>query len=79
MNLFLSWSGSISKDLAEILRDWIPSVIQEVEPFMSSEDIEKGVRWNMDIAKQLEESTIGIICITPEDFGLNRRDKRIEA
>jgi hypothetical protein len=65
MKVFLSWSGARSKAMAEALRDWLPMVIQAVDPWMSP-DIEKGRRWNNEIAKQLEESHVGIFCLTPE-------------
>jgi hypothetical protein len=57
----------VSKQVALALRDWLPSVIQAIEPWMSSEDIEKGARWSSDIAKQLENTAAGIICVTPDN------------
>lgn len=68
VKVFISWSGNRSKKVAQILRDWLPSVIQSVEPFVSSEDIDKGSRWNTDIAQELKESTFGIICVTKDNL-----------
>lgn len=68
MKVFISWSGARSKKVALIFRDWLPSVIQSIEPFVSSEDIEKGSRWNTDIAQELKESTFGIICVTKDNL-----------
>jgi hypothetical protein len=34
---------------------------------MSASDLEKGTRWGPDIARQLESSALGIICLTPEN------------
>lgn len=68
MKVFISWSGIRSKKVALIFRDWLPSVIQSIEPFVSSEDIEKGSRWNTDIAQELKESTFGIICVTKDNL-----------
>jgi len=46
----------------------IASVIQSLEPYVSSEDIDKGTRWSTDIAKELENSSFGILCVTKENL-----------
>lgn len=68
MKVFISWSGERSKKVALIFRDWLPTVIQAIEPFVSSEDIEKGARWNTDIAQELKESSFGLICVTKDNL-----------
>lgn len=68
MKVFLSWSGDLSRAIACSFRDWLPSVIQSVKPYVSSEDIDKGTRWSTDIAQELEESSFGILCITKENI-----------
>lgn len=68
MKVFLSWSGEKSHKVALVFRDWFPSVIQSLEPYVSSEDIDKGARWSTDIAKELENSTFGILCVTRENL-----------
>jgi hypothetical protein len=42
MNLFLSWSGTKSLAVAEILKKYLPSMINQVEPWLSSEQIDAG-------------------------------------
>ena len=68
MKVFLSWSGDRSHKVAKVFRDWFPSVIQSIVPYVSSEDIDKGTRWSTDIAKELEDSTFGILCVTKENI-----------
>lgn len=68
MKVFISWSGNLSHKVACIFREWLPSVIQAVKPYVSSEDIDKGTRWSTDIAGELEESSYGIICVTKENI-----------
>lgn len=68
MKVFLSWSGHKSHQVALAFRDWLPSVIQSITPYVSSEDIDKGARWSTDIAKELEDSTFGILCVTKDNL-----------
>ena len=68
MKVFISWSGERSKAVAEALRYWLPKVIQALEPWMSADDIEKGTRWRSGIATELEQSSVGIICLTRENL-----------
>ena len=68
MKIFISWSGERSNKIANILREWIPCVIQSIKPYVSSKDIDKGARWSTDIAKELEDSYFGIICVTKSNI-----------
>ena len=69
MEVFISWSGDRSEKIANALHDWLPSVIQSVRPFMSTSDIDKGVRWSSELAGHLEHAQFGLICLTQENLG----------
>lgn len=66
-NLFISWSGDVSKELGKELKIWFPKVIQNIKPFFSDEDIEKGVIWIEKIKEELNTNATGILCITREN------------
>jgi len=68
MKVFLSWSGDLSRDFATTLQEWLPSVLQTVEPFLSADAIVKGARWSHELGTALESSTFGIICLTRENM-----------
>lgn len=68
MKIFISWSGNKSQEVAKILKHWIPCVIQSVEPYFSSADIDKGARWSTDIAKELQDASYGILCVTKDNL-----------
>lgn len=67
MRVFISWSGKRSQILAHGLRDWLPLVLHYIQPWLSETDIGAGKRWSVEIAKQLEESNFGVICLTREN------------
>ncbi len=67
MKIFISWSGDKSREVAEFLSDWLKYVIQTSEPWISTDDIYKGDAWFSEIAKNLNESETGIICVTKEN------------
>ena len=68
MKIFISWSGDTSLEIAKILKEWIPCVIHNVEPYFSASDIDKGTRWSTDIAKELENADFGILCVTKDNL-----------
>jgi hypothetical protein len=66
--VFLTWSGERSNAVARALREWLPLVIQDLHPWMSESDVEKGTRWSTEVAQQLQEAKVGIICLTAENL-----------
>jgi hypothetical protein len=65
MKVFLSWSGDRAKAVAVALDEWLPLVIQSLKPFIST-NIPKGARGLDVIGGELEDTRIGIVCVTPE-------------
>lgn len=68
MKVFISWSGELSEVLAGKLRDWLPNVIQRVQPYFTPKDIDKGARWVSEISNELSQSRLGVICVTPDNM-----------
>jgi hypothetical protein len=66
MSVFISWSGraSHSHKVATLLKDWLPKVLQKLPCFLSSHDIEAGAAWIKVLFDRLEESNVGLICLT---------------
>lgn len=67
MKVFISWSGELSKNIAEVIKKWLPCIIQSVEVFFSPDDIEKGENWDTKVSTELLECKYGIICLTKEN------------
>ena len=68
MKVFISWSGKRSRALANALKEWVPLIVQNAEPWVSDKDISAGDRWAQAVAGELETSNFGILCITPENL-----------
>lgn len=68
LRVFISWSGERSRAMAQALRTWLPLVLHFVDPWLSEVDIEPGRRWGDAVAKELEASSFGIICVTRENI-----------
>jgi len=66
MKLFLSWSGAVSLEMAQALRDFLPEVLEGLNVFLSGEDIRKGADWLRKIREELDATDFGILCLTRE-------------
>lgn len=64
MKIFLGWSGERSKSIAEKVRVLLETLIPTSTVFYSPSDIEKGTRWERAVARELQESQVGIWCLT---------------
>jgi len=67
MKVFLSWSGEKSLAVAQALREWLPYVNAEIQPWVSGTDIAPGERWSREVVQQLEMADVGIVCVTREN------------
>ena len=68
MKVFISWSGDLSRKLAETFSKWLPGALQAVQPYFTPADIEKGARWSTEIAAQLESSDVGVLFVTRDNI-----------
>lgn len=67
MKVFLSWSGNRSKEVANLLSEWLCCVIQAARPWISTRDLDRGSLWFGEINDQLKDTSVGIICLTHEN------------
>lgn len=68
LKVFISWSGSTSRDVAKLLSEWLGNVLQGVKCWYSPDDIEKGSLWFNDIGDGLSSNNFGILCLTAENI-----------
>lgn len=67
MKVFISWSGERSKRVAELFREFLPCLLQETEPWISTHDIKSGSFWFNEISEELASTNVGIVCLTAEN------------
>ncbi len=68
MRVFISWSGERSRKVAELIDTWLKCVIQAAEPWISSQNLDRGSIWFNDILNELSTCNVGIICLTKENL-----------
>ena len=69
LDVFLSWSGDVSRSVAEALAKFIRHVVPGVDIFVSSQDISAGERWMTRLEGQLEGQHHAILCLTSHNQG----------
>jgi hypothetical protein len=68
MDVFISWSGQRSRAVAEALKKYLPMIVNDLNPWLSSANIDKGSRSSEEIAVALANARAGIICLTPNNL-----------
>jgi len=64
MKVFISWSGDRSRKLAEYLAGWLRKLPLTINPWVSGEAINPGLRWSKELSDALEGTKFGIFCLT---------------
>lgn len=64
MRVFLSWSGQQSRQVALLLKSWIPRVLQSADVYMSEQDIAAGERWLLNVSTNLADHEFGFTILT---------------
>ena len=67
MKVLVSWSGKQSQAVAKALHEWLPGVVPNATPWMSTLDISPGSRWFDELMTQLERTDSCVICLTPDN------------
>ncbi|MDD5703559.1 MAG: TIR domain-containing protein, partial [Dehalococcoidales bacterium] len=65
--IFISWSGQKSERVAHRLAEWLPSIVPNVDPLLSS-NIPAGAMWLRDIADYLASAEMGLICVAKDNI-----------
>lgn len=68
MNIFISWSGKQSEEIAKKFDNFLKSVVQTATTFFSVNDIKKGDFWRKKLHEGLDKSSAGIFVLTSENL-----------
>jgi len=64
----MSWSGTRSRTLARAIRDWLPDVLHNSNPWLSDKDAEAGGNWLQQLSAELVNSEFAVLCLTRENL-----------
>jgi diguanylate cyclase (GGDEF)-like protein len=67
MQVFISWSGQVSKSVANELSKWLEHVVPNITTFISTQDIDAGDRWEARISDELNASHHAVLCVTRDN------------
>ena len=70
MKVFVAWHGARGKQIAEILEVWLPLICPTALVWVST-GMPKGSEWRKELAKNANEASAGILCVTPDAVGSN--------
>lgn len=68
MNVFLCWSGELSKSVAQLFFDYLEDSPLPIDVKFSSEGIASGERWPSWLSESLEQSHYGWLFMTKENL-----------
>jgi hypothetical protein len=63
MNIFLSWSGTRGRSLAEALNDWLPRLRPEWRTWVSSRQ-KRGTDWRAALFEHITAAEASVLCLT---------------
>lgn len=66
LRVFISWAGKRAEMIGQGFHDFLPDVVNAIQPFISGSDIDKGTQWREVLTGNLQESMCEIVCLTPE-------------
>lgn len=68
VDVFVSWSGSESRAIAQKLKGFLRAIFPTLEVYLSTEDISSGERWLMSVSGALEAAKFGVVVLTPQNL-----------
>jgi hypothetical protein len=67
LQVFISWSGERAHAVSKVIKTWLPDVVRNAEPWLSSEDLQKGLQWLPELNKNLSTTGFGLLVLTAEN------------
>src|SRR6476646_1787610 len=65
MKVFISWSGERSREVANLLRDWLPEIVPAIEPWLAADALGPNDEWLRAVAG---EAAVIIPCVTADSL-----------
>lgn len=65
--IFVSWSKEHSKQIALVLKEYLPQIVDGIDVFMSDKDIDPGERSMKTIESELAGTSYGLLIVTADN------------
>jgi hypothetical protein len=66
LKVFISWAGERANAIGSGFHDFLPDIVNAVQPFMSGKNIDKGTRWGEVLNSSLQETSCNRLPHTPK-------------
>lgn len=67
MQVFISWSGTVSRVVAHELSRYLKHILRNIDTFVSTQDVDAGDRWEARISEELETANHAVLCVTKDN------------
>jgi hypothetical protein len=67
INIFLSWSGSSSREIARVMAEWLANLSPKIQTFVEGDEIQAGSRWLDQVMRTLRSCDVAILILTKQN------------
>ena len=68
IKVYIAWSGETSKEVASILKSWLPLMNSHIEVFVSGTDVPLGADWRDNLLQTRAACDCAIFCCTQDNI-----------
>lgn len=67
INIFLSWSGGSSREIARVMAEWLANLSPNIQTFVGGDEIEMGSHWLDQVKRTISSCDVAILILTKQN------------